>query len=289
MTCVLSMSSIYNNPCGGFGGSKDDVTTDTDYDYGWLSAAPPSSRLSDNTACSCRFDNNNSTMCRTTSVLDSRLSLDASQKHGGKTDGNQHDTDLIFDDKRSMGVKRKLDNNDFDELLDRLPPKRISPFLNTPKERKEERRKVLKMSVQKLRKMEDPEHFLCRSVLINNTLKKVQKEIREEKQKSHQGYKSCIYRLRPTYDVLNKGYLHSSSQSQHGYVSVYDDPFVTPGDNDKLSDDITDSLVESIEEKTVDVTSRDHLSTDHTQSKEKQMCTEMDTVFNNLIRALGES
>lgn len=210
---------------------------------------------------------------------------------GGKTDGNKHDTDLLLEDKISLGVKRKLDsNNDFDELLDRLPPKRISPFLNTPKERKEERRKVLKMSVQKLRKMEDPEHFLCRSVLINNTLKKVQKEIREEKQKSHQGYKSCIYRLRPSYDVLSNGYLHSTTPSHHGYVSVYDDPFVTPGDTDKLNDNITDSLVESIEEKTMDVvTSRDHLSSDHTQSKEKQMCSEMDTVFNNLIRVLGES
>lgn len=82
MTCVLSMSSVYNNPCGGFGGSKDDVTTETDYDYGWISATPPSSRLSDNTTCSCRFDNNNTTMCRTTAVLDTRLSSDVSQKQG---------------------------------------------------------------------------------------------------------------------------------------------------------------------------------------------------------------
>ena len=46
---------------------------------------------------------------------------------------------------------------------------------------KEERRKVLKISISKLKKIEDPESSLRRSVLINNTMKRLQREAREEK------------------------------------------------------------------------------------------------------------
>lgn len=64
----------------------------------------------------------------------------------------------------------------------RLPP-RIT-MLSTPKYKwKEERKRVLKLSVKKLRSIEDPEAFLSRSVLINNTLKRLQTEVREEKAK----------------------------------------------------------------------------------------------------------
>jgi hypothetical protein len=51
---------------------------------------------------------------------------------------------------------------------------------------KEERRKVLKISVNKLKKIEDPESSLRRSVLINNTMKRLQKEAREEKLQKQQ-------------------------------------------------------------------------------------------------------
>lgn len=46
---------------------------------------------------------------------------------------------------------------------------------------REERRKVLKISINKLKKIEDPESSLRRSVLINNTMKRLQREAREEK------------------------------------------------------------------------------------------------------------
>ncbi len=46
---------------------------------------------------------------------------------------------------------------------------------------KEERKKVLRLSVRKLKAIEDPEVILCRSVLINNTLRRLQGEVREEK------------------------------------------------------------------------------------------------------------
>ena len=52
---------------------------------------------------------------------------------------------------------------------------RRSSMLGLPKLRhKEERKKILKMCVRKLQSIEDPENFLCRSVLINNTLKTLQ-------------------------------------------------------------------------------------------------------------------
>ena len=46
---------------------------------------------------------------------------------------------------------------------------------------KEERKRVLKVSVRKLKDIDDPEVFLRRSVLVNNTMKRLQTEIREEK------------------------------------------------------------------------------------------------------------
>jgi len=43
----------------------------------------------------------------------------------------------------------------------------------------EERKKVLRICVNKLQTIQDPEAFLCRSVLINNTLRQIQEEHRE--------------------------------------------------------------------------------------------------------------
>ncbi|XP_061173982.1 uncharacterized protein LOC133183066 [Saccostrea echinata] len=206
-----------------------------------------------------------------------------------------------------VGVKRKY----VDELEGR-PVKRISPFHNTPKERKEERRKILKMSIQKLRQMEDPEYFLTRSVLINNTLKKLQQEIREEKK--YQGYKNCIYKLRPSYgyDVLNNSYLASPD-------SVFEDPFSLPDDSDKMiTDQLTQRLVnEGREDQTdsprvdpvengvdcvipdtspfcennetlSDVDTLPVSSSVHKSCSERQICSDMD-VLNNLIHALEET
>ena len=52
---------------------------------------------------------------------------------------------------------------------------------------KEERKRVLKMSVRKLKAIDDPEVILCRSVLINNTLKRLQGEVREERMRKRFG------------------------------------------------------------------------------------------------------
>ncbi|XP_013390409.1 uncharacterized protein LOC106158847 [Lingula anatina] len=84
------------------------------------------------------------------------------------------------------GIKRKLklSREEQEEENDFIPPartRRISPLDNTPKQRRDEKKKIYKMSVQKLRQIDDPEKVLHRAVLINNTMKRMQKEIRDEK------------------------------------------------------------------------------------------------------------
>ena len=59
--------------------------------------------------------------------------------------------------------------------------RRLSMLSNTKYKHKEERKKVLRISVNKLKAIEDPESTLCRSVLINNTMKRLQNEVRDEK------------------------------------------------------------------------------------------------------------
>ncbi|CAG9762936.1 unnamed protein product [Ceutorhynchus assimilis] len=72
-------------------------------------------------------------------------------------------------------------------------PPRTRPSMISPKYKlKEERRKVLKISLNKLKKIDDPESNLCRSVLINNTMKRLQQETRDEKlQKQQLSYPRC--------------------------------------------------------------------------------------------------
>ena len=53
-------------------------------------------------------------------------------------------------------------------------PEVPQPAAFSPAKAREERKKVLKLSVRKLRAIEDPETSLCRSVLINNTMKRIQ-------------------------------------------------------------------------------------------------------------------
>ncbi|XP_003748588.2 uncharacterized protein LOC100905019 [Galendromus occidentalis] len=69
-----------------------------------------------------------------------------------------------------------------DLIIPSPPTRRRSLLMWNPRLRgKDERRKVLKISISKLRLIDDPEVFLRRSVLVNNTLKKLQKEIRDER------------------------------------------------------------------------------------------------------------
>lgn len=178
--------------------------------------------------------------------------------------------DYDYDDIDKIPV-RKIPKKSIDYILEKPQTKRISPFLNTPKERKEERRKVLKMTVQKLKRIEDPEHFLRRSVLINNTLKKVQKEIRDEKEKSYQGYKSAIYR---SCDV---SYLQWENQVSIQFNN--DDPLSKRLEEEESCKHLEDSDI--LENKP------DNLIIETIQ--EKSSNNDIDTVFNSLIRVLDET
>lgn len=82
-------------------------------------------------------------------------------------------------------LKRK---HDYEPSVSEPRPKRISPFLNTPKQRRDEMRKVLRMSANKFRQIEDHEACLRRFVLINNTVRKLEQEWLDDKRPSPSSY-----------------------------------------------------------------------------------------------------
>ena len=77
--------------------------------------------------------------------------------------------------------KREEDSGGGDKYETWRPPKRVSPFLNTPKQRRDEKRKLLRTSINKLREIENAEVCLHRAVLLHNTVRKLQKQLRDEK------------------------------------------------------------------------------------------------------------
>jgi len=91
---------------------------------------------------------------------------------------------------------------------------------------------VLKLSLTKVKKIDDPESFLRRSVLINNTIKRLQKEVRDEKMMRHGGsYMSKLSSYR-------KNYAYSRLSDIH--YSVLDEP--EPADDDLPQSPNLDSL-----------------------------------------------
>lgn len=71
-------------------------------------------------------------------------------------------------------------------LEEDLVIRRSRPTMISAKYRaREERRRLLKISAGKLRKIEDPETSLCRSVLINNAVRRLQRENRDERARNY--------------------------------------------------------------------------------------------------------
>ncbi|EFN75712.1 hypothetical protein EAI_09714 [Harpegnathos saltator] len=71
-------------------------------------------------------------------------------------------------------------------LEEDLVIRRSRPTMISAKYRaREERRRLLKISAVKLRRIEDPEASLCRSVLINNAVRRLQRENRDEKTRNY--------------------------------------------------------------------------------------------------------
>ena len=133
------------------------------------------------------------------------------------------------------------DNDDDPFLLDDAEgdlqhrPAGLGPLLNTPKQRREERRRVLRLSVHKMRAVEDPEAFLRRSVLINNTMKRLQRELREEKARCGTGPRRGGPYRRTYDDVLNTSYLPLGEEA------------LAVGEDDRITDDMTEALVTRLE------------------------------------------
>lgn len=64
--------------------------------------------------------------------------------------------------------------------------RRSRPTMISAKYRaREERRRLMKISAVKLKRIEDPEASLCRSVLINNALRRLHRESRDDKTRSY--------------------------------------------------------------------------------------------------------
>ncbi|XP_045178079.1 uncharacterized protein LOC123538177 [Mercenaria mercenaria] len=127
------------------------------------------------------------------------------------------------------GHKRKPDSTESEKVY--IPSKRVSPFLNTQKERKDERKKILKISVQKLKQVDDPETFLRRTVLVSNTMKRLQMELRAENLRTKNRKYFSGYR------TLNNNCVSSSY--------LFDDPFLS-GVHEKITDDMTDTLIYNV-------------------------------------------
>ena len=102
----------------------------------------------------------------------------------------------------------------------RLPP-RITMLASSPKyKQKEERKRVLKLCVKKLRSIEDPEAFLSRSVLINNTLKRLQSEVREEKAEK----KMVTYSPSPySFYAIEKAYREEMEKHEEEAVTLVEE------------------------------------------------------------------
>lgn len=125
------------------------------------------------------------------------------------------------------GNKRRHPATDLGEYR---PAKRLSPLLNTPKQRKEEKRRILRLSAQKLRETQDPESCLRRSVLVNNTLLRIQRELRDDV--THEAARANCRRYLERrssdnapwlQDALTHTYLYSNAHLFEDHVAQWSD------------------------------------------------------------------
>ena len=99
-------------------------------------------------------------------------------------------------------------------------------MLSTPKYKwKEERKRVLKLSVKKLRSIEDPEAFLSRSVLINNTLKRLQTEVREEKSIKKANAQHMMYMSSSSASATDSDLMTSMTSSEVSMATYSPSPY----------------------------------------------------------------
>lgn len=228
MACVLVRPATFRNPFAGQHVIEEQVQNLSWNKYDWINASPSptplpvvepgsskdlqSSEVLETKGTKCEQDVNDTPAPLPTPATDA----DATNSNGSR-----------------KGVKRKVSEIecDFEEIL--RPPKRISPFFNTPKERKDEKRKILKMSVQKIKLIENAELCLRRSVLINNTMQRMRRELKKDSY------------TRKRKRRLGQGMLNNDCLSESYLV---DDPFLS-GIHEKITDDMTDVLMSNLEKK----------------------------------------
>lgn len=151
------------------------------------------------------------------------------------------------DDSSQLRGKRKFGDtvtprgtDDPAETLDFRPVKRVSLFLNTPKQRKEERRKILGQAFEKMQRIVDPEKCLLKSVLLHNTARRMQKELLDEAGSAYWQAMAggCRYLHPQLYemDVLNSNYWNQNN--------MYEDPRSFKSETDDLSSDALSKALE---------------------------------------------
>ncbi|XP_053403367.1 uncharacterized protein LOC128545917 isoform X2 [Mercenaria mercenaria] len=187
---------------------------------------------------------------------------------------NKTDVEIAQISTTNHGLKRKVEETYLDEVY--IPSKRVSPFLNTPKERKDKRRKIINISTKKLKQLDDPETFLRRTVLVNNTMKRLQMELREEKLRTKE------FKSNKQYYFSGYGVLNDKVMSNSYFV---DDPFLSCV-HEKITDDMTDTLMNNVFHDKVDdrPTSYDICEkSDIMSNKMETLEAESDHVSNNLL------
>jgi len=98
---------------------------------------------------------------------------------------------------------------------------------------RDERKRVLKICVNKLQNIQDPESYLCKSVLINNTLKQIQKEHRDsQKRNKLKRQSSCQI------DEVESKRIHIENFEHHHDI----DEDLHDQDDDVRLDDVTSPL-----------------------------------------------
>lgn len=211
----------------------------------------------------------------------------------------------------SPSSKRKHDATTPDSIDYRPPTKRISPFLNTPKQRRDERRKLFRISLNKLREIDDSEAFLCRSVLISNFARRMQKELKDEKLMRYPQSHESNVTSQPWQRATLVAPRYQPTPPPH--PTFLDDTFML---TEKITDDMSDSLIQTLDALGGNMTSQDEVTsmvTSEQQSvtsqtdlcsggsnsglvdscgmteKDRQILGEMDAVFNSILSMFSDS
>ncbi|XP_077992236.1 uncharacterized protein LOC144446360 [Glandiceps talaboti] len=184
-----------------------------------------------------------------------------------KTSSDEKSTDVLPKEDCVVSTKRKRAELDLDII--EHPSVNSTMYLD--------RRHIFRISIEKLNQIEDPELFLRRSVLVNNIVKRIQHEIRDESRRQDVNISKHI-----VVDRLPRKRIHYCHHYDNRLVMTAPSPYyyMEPDieeDSSKITDDMTESLVNSLagNNNIEEVADR--------QSKTSTSTGDLDGVFCNLI------